>query len=1330
MSRAHLFKLSALTAAFLVAGLTACGLPDVDRTQPNKVRKDLFDGEWYFRQTVIDVPATSGLSFIGEQGSTERVRWEITEDVLFAYRAYPFQEGGDGHVRPGTGPYTDAPIAAFPILSHFDVQRQYNPQTGEQSNVLYEDTQDRPWWEREYMRVLWHFNLIADFQFTASAVHQQPVTFAIPEEDDPSRPSKDQAKIGADYIDIVHRITAQPELNQLYTNYFGFPILECWLYDSVHQDCLGAELRIRSSFMKVPEGQAASDYMALEYDDLRFQKFGYFRAERYGYNPEYGVVEPAATRLANRFNVWKDAASCYDPEADLPYSACSPDQLRTIVYYLNEDFPEELRSGALENGDEWNRVFREAVMAGTGWTEEQLGDTRLFRICPNNPVKAGDPKECGEAGLSPQIGDLRYSMYYYVPDAQESSPLGYGPSAQDPLTGETIQGNAFYYGAPGKWIAARTRDILKYELGLLDDDDITGGLPAREAVAKVRARADESRSRFAEQYSKERVKELADRLQLSQVADRLHRQIETGEAFLDLRAGRLERLDDTSIDEMLMTQDLTDLVRVLGVERDDGTGSLSYEGMHDMKKLLSPEFFNYFRAREQRLLSPKAGGCILMAEDVFDAGLLGLLTLVKREFYDTSVDPPVLKDGKTEDDVLQFIARRTMMDTQLHEIGHTVGLRHNFSGSTDALNFGPKYWELRGPGYTMAAGDKRPLPLWQLDGAYKTGYEQALVNGIMDYQDSSVMDYASTYGTNTALGLYDAAAIKYAYFDVVETFNSPDITKERAQLLRQGELHYTYYPEVVSNGATYEDRIAAMYDRGHVNWRKTDPNNALYDDNLVEVPYSFCSDEYREGSAVCFTWDSGADNWERTTKMIDDYRHYVIFDSFKRERVGFGVDVFSYLSRIYSRKYAYMLYQYKNWVNDELIIRDDRPCRYVEDGQVVSEPDRFTNTPCGEAGLMGAIETLNLFGEVMQTPDVGCYVRLKPGCYETTATNETGISDRDVTLVDNDPAFCDTFTPVQTDPDSPRMALKITSTTEWEHVPDSTSCEGWAPIVDTADSNLVLSEEPIQLGLGDARPAISLYDRQKYGYYFYWKPVLMGAWWDKWIAVKALGDPDTDFIGVDASSDTRSFLISLNTLFGEEINNLLAGIATENTNVYAPQVNATGDGIKYVPTIALVQTDDRDPNRAVINPDQQYTFRLLAMFNGAYQSQYTDDLEFQETLRAGRAYAVTDVDVPASIRNDPTRYVQLSDPETGYIYYGIRRDRTFQDGTPIYSTAYEFIREIKDRYYVGGADGPGTQLKDGFFDWQPQGDIRMLELMIGTDAAFGHMDVWSGDVGF
>jgi hypothetical protein len=1019
-----LLSLSALSASCF-------GIGDIDRTNPDKVKKSTFfndDGspaQYYFRQTVIDVPATSGVTFIGEQSDTELVVFEITEDYLYAHRAYGYLQNesdagavdgnqGDGYVRPNTGPYEGAPIAAFKILSHFDVKRQYNPQTGEQTNVLYEDSSDRPWYEREYIRVDWSTNVVADFRFSGVTAVEQASTAAVtvPTEDGNTDPNFDRPIITPEYIDTVTGYDVMPESYDFSAYGMGM-VPECYFYSSVYKDCMGGTIKVRNSFRK----KVASDYLPADYDDLRIQKFGFFRTERYAYDDQYGVVEPAITRRANRWNIWKSAASCYDKTADLPYSACSPDQLRPIVYHLNADFPHDIPNMldiARANSDEWNRVLRQAVMDSTGWADSDLGDRRMFILCENNPVQAGDPTECGPEGTSPQIGDLRYSMYYYIPNFQFSPPLGYGPSAADPITGEIIAGNAFYYGAAGATVAARTRDVIKLQLGLLTDDDITGGIPADDAVAAAQAAgSSEARSvRDLGDNVSDKVRQMAQNMKIPEKIQRLRAQVASGEAMHDQRPTRLEAMKQSGIDQLALTDEIREVFAAHVLEEGLlGSDADTYLAAHlfDDQALFRRE-----RERRDRMLMTPAHGCILSVEDVFDDGLLGMTQKARSKFYDATTSPPTLKTGYTEQDVYNWVLAQTLGDTMLHELGHTLGLRHNFAGSTDALNYGPKYWELRG--YVKSPTAPRPQPEWQISAGLQASFEQALNEGLRDNQDSSVMDYASTYGTSLELGRYDLAAIKYAYGDVVETFNSPDITAERAKLLEPGALHYLYYPEVVSNASTYEERTAAMYDRSNINFRNLG--------SRIEVPYSFCSDEYRDASATCAIWDQGADNFERTVYESEHYKNYAIFSQFKRERLTFGVDVFTYLDRVYTTDFSYMLNQYKNWLNQEFFVHENEPCLAVQDGQIVStSSDRFAADACGLAGFLGTVEAINTFAQVIQSPDTGCYVRLQPGCYDTVAQNgdpRSAPSEADIDQVSTDPSACDAYVPTHA-----RVALQV-----------------------------------------------------------------------------------------------------------------------------------------------------------------------------------------------------------------------------------------------------------------------------------------------------------------
>src|SRR5205814_7108001 len=121
----------------------------------------------------------------------------------------------------------------------------------------------------------------------------------------------------------------------------------------------------------------------------------------------------------------------------------------------------------------------------------------------------------------------------------------------------------------------------------------------------------------------------------------------------------------------------------------------------------------------------------------------------------------------------------------LHEVGHNVGLRHNFRASYDALNYHPKYWELRSAGASSSQrfAGYNPTTSRALTTSFKgdgctTGrlhpryvdcpggavsVEEAQ-GGIQEYQYSSVMDYGAEFNSDImGLGHYDKAAMKFAY---------------------------------------------------------------------------------------------------------------------------------------------------------------------------------------------------------------------------------------------------------------------------------------------------------------------------------------------------------------------------------------------------------------------------------------------------------------------------------------------------------------------------------------------------------------------------------------
>jgi len=219
----------------------------IDRTQNDKLQKKTFAGLWYYNQVVIDVPTSTGVSFVGEMtmGSINKIVWDIQEKYLVAYptsewvvgsekewhkhRIFKYWDdacldaaddaaqcidGKDNRDDPNqlccyVELYVGQPLAAFPIKSHFDVKRRYNAQTGAQTNVLEENTTDKRWWKRAYMRVDWSHNKINDYTFMARINKATPLDYYVQEwEGDHKNP--DAPTITDTYIDVVTKTYVEP----------------------------------------------------------------------------------------------------------------------------------------------------------------------------------------------------------------------------------------------------------------------------------------------------------------------------------------------------------------------------------------------------------------------------------------------------------------------------------------------------------------------------------------------------------------------------------------------------------------------------------------------------------------------------------------------------------------------------------------------------------------------------------------------------------------------------------------------------------------------------------------------------------------------------------------------------------------------------------------------------------------------------------------------------------------------------------------------------------------------------------------------------------------
>ena len=153
---------ASLLAALLVAlGGCAPEAKPVDQVQTNLVDKKIFEGEWWYSSTAIDVDYdqasifNSSWAFAPFEGSMStdygidfnrsgpyvigsptysfpiaRIRWVIDEGFLFAFRSFELVQGGNDDARAAE--YRGQPLAVFAIEDHIDVRQDYNAITGEE----------------------------------------------------------------------------------------------------------------------------------------------------------------------------------------------------------------------------------------------------------------------------------------------------------------------------------------------------------------------------------------------------------------------------------------------------------------------------------------------------------------------------------------------------------------------------------------------------------------------------------------------------------------------------------------------------------------------------------------------------------------------------------------------------------------------------------------------------------------------------------------------------------------------------------------------------------------------------------------------------------------------------------------------------------------------------------------------------------------------------------------------------------------------------------------------------------------------------------------------
>ncbi|MEO1171894.1 MAG: zinc-dependent metalloprotease, partial [Myxococcota bacterium] len=766
-----------------------------------------------------------------------------------------------------------SPIVIVPIDSHFDIQREFNPATGEETNVISENVTDREWFDRDYMRVDWaQTNMISEpifWQVQRVAVDSVDVNGTTGGdfyvfEDESTSPLRARITPEDGYIDYVvsHTVLADVATCQ---NYYDF------------SDCGTGQVKVRHAFMEVdeqendtyeplyyPDSIALTDEAGREISDpetgevLRervFDRFGYYRLDRLTYDDERGLTESGRLYNMLRFDIWE--RSLDESGQTIPYNQRVIDP---IVYYLNWDFPDYLLDAAAEVGVQWNQVFREAVADMQGTSVDQVPDVfivrrntctrdaleRYWREYPSvqqevfNDMEGREPVgdnldnfcaateyrsrnfDAGRRFVWQQVGDPRFNMMVYIQNKTPSGWSGYGPMLADPVSGRIVQATSYILGWTIDSMAFRGREYIDYINGDLTLDDLIAGnnfpdvLDADYDPRSVIRGVEESQAMAKYMASADHLGSLEQRFKRLEPAGMLN-PLDNGDHF----DARLDRVAGTTLerDFLIRAEDLL----------------IASDGQWQPGDPVTPELQNRaaahgsphrdFETKQESSRFLGAHGFCQSLDTDLDTMLVGLAKELR---------------GMSADEKLVELRKRFFTGVMLHEIGHNVGLRHNFEASYDALNYHREFWDLEASGQSEQQKIDAKQP---------------------EYKISSVMDYSSRVNArNAGLGPYDAAAVKFGYGQLIEVFDSA--SAPGGQALRDWRFlnDYRSLPEHLGGYEALANRQTRFW-----NWNDPEQQKRSFVETELsdEVPYMFCSDEFADWTPTCRRRDVGANAREQ-----------------------------------------------------------------------------------------------------------------------------------------------------------------------------------------------------------------------------------------------------------------------------------------------------------------------------------------------------------------------------------------------------------------------------------------------------------------------------------
>ncbi|WP_413575529.1 zinc-dependent metalloprotease [Bdellovibrio sp. HCB290] len=455
------------------------------------------------------------------------------------------------------------------------------------------------------------------------------------------------------------------------------------LYSINSIDDLQTQIVYHYSFTKLNK-LASPAYKPVEYPLKDQGTFGFFTSENRKYDVDLSRTLKNQKEWMNRWNPAR----------------------KEITYYLSDNFNKpEFASIKKATQLAFDRVNQGLKAAGM--------ETRLVLKDPEGK----------------KVGDIRNSMIVMVEDPVAGGPLGYGPTVANPRTGEIMSGRvAMYYGNFVQGVRYTYDEVVRELSKQEEEAPAAGGSETAAAATDKPAPSAEMKSKLqAQKYSAYMLSKKTG----YQIAGDYHKTkamhtpalapnvlknvIKENSTIRSLNAKQVRQVIANSAQGNARFNKKSTLLAQ--ADADEGVTKTGSAEAIDALSVMS-KYCNYpselfpFSEYIKKALQAKLGQKLKLWNDLSDTEREQVIAIVMPEVW---------------------------VPTLVHELGHNLGLRHNFGGSEDRLNF---YTE----GELAKMGVKHAIPY------------------------SSVMDYGySELNLLPTLGKYDIAALRFAYKRVVQT---------------------------------------------------------------------------------------------------------------------------------------------------------------------------------------------------------------------------------------------------------------------------------------------------------------------------------------------------------------------------------------------------------------------------------------------------------------------------------------------------------------------------------------------------------------------------------